>query len=159
MRPSLRSWGRRAAWAAGLAAGLVAGTEALGFDPEPLRVALLVLIGVALVGLVVDAISREAPLWAGAPVRPPVSAGRDAATQAFLRQLESHQDARHPDAAVRDRLRSLTGQVLLVRHGLHPDDDDARARMGPELRAVLDDPPSRLTPRQIDRLLHTIEEL
>lgn len=159
MRRGVVRWGWRAAWAGVLAVVAVVGASAVELDPEPVRVTLLVLVVVAVAGLLLDAVAREAPVWATAPLHQPLGTGHDRATQAYLRLLESHRTARHPDGAVRDRLRALAGQALLARHGVRLEDPEAATLLDPQLRAVLAGPPSRLSPRRLDHLLRTIEEL
>ncbi|MDO9456153.1 hypothetical protein [Nocardioides sp.] len=143
-----------------LACAVVVGTAAaLGLEPEPVRVVLLVLLVVAGARLLVESVSRVAVLWYPVPVHPPVGEGRDQVTQSHLRLLENHQTSRRPDAAVRDRLAVLADQVLTVRHGVHAHSERGRELLGAELVEVLHGPVVRLNPRRIDRVLRQIEEL
>lgn len=150
---------RRLLVAAALAVVTVSAAALFELDPEPVRVALLVLLAVATAGLLVDALPRTLVLWYPVPTHPPVTEGRDQVTQSHLRLLEDHQLSRHPDAALRDRLTTLTEQVLFVRHGVHLHSEPGRALLGPELLEALQGPVVRINPRRIAHLLTLIEEL
>ncbi|QCW50305.1 hypothetical protein FE634_07610 [Nocardioides dongxiaopingii] len=154
-----RRWARRAGGVlAGVVAVLVA-TQVLGFEPHPLRVALLGAVLGAGAGLLLDAVPQTPFAWTTPAPAAAVTRDRDAVTQAHLRRLENHQSARTPDAAVRDRLREVADRVLRARHGVRVDSEAGRALLGPDLRAVLDGPVVRMKPRRIDEVLRMIEEL
>ncbi len=92
----------------------------------------------------------------------PLTRGRDGATFADLRLLESHQTARHPDDHLRRRLAVLADRALLTKHGVGIVSDEGRALLGPGVAGLLDDTDARvrrLSPRDIDLCLRTIEEL
>jgi hypothetical protein len=152
-------WVRRAGAGALLFVALEVLLRLAGAGPEPLRVALLVAMCVGVLGLVLDALSDPAPAWDLEPERPSVREGSDARLGLYVGLIEAHLAARTDDAALRERLRTLTDQVLTQRHGVRRDDPRAADLLGPELVAVLTGPVRRLSPADIDRCLTRIEEL
>ncbi|WP_134764524.1 hypothetical protein [Nocardioides sp. 1609] len=154
-----RRWTRRAWFVLGAVAVVLVSAQALGFEPHPLRVALLGVVLGAGAGLLLDAFPHSTLVWATRPQAVTVPRDRDAVTQAHLRRLENHQSARTPDAAVRDRLRDVADRVLRARHDVRVDSQAGRALLGPDLCAVLDGPVVRMKPRRIDEVLRMIEEL
>jgi hypothetical protein len=60
---------------------------------------------------------------------------------------------------LRDRLRDLADQTLRARHDLTVDDPRSEELLGPELRRVLEERPSKLDPARIARCVTRIEEL
>jgi hypothetical protein len=126
---------------------------------DELRLALVIALVVCASALLIDATPVEAAVWAG-HVEPEGGLGRlDPRTASYLRILEGHLSAREVDAALRNRLRVLTEQTLRVRHDLAFEDPRAEELVGPELRRVLHESPTRLDPDQIDRCVKRIEEL
>ncbi|WP_395656067.1 hypothetical protein [Nocardioides sp.] len=152
-------WWRRAA--AGVVAFTVLEVVLVLADagPDALRLALLVATCVGVLGLVLDALSDPAPSWRVEVEKPSARTPGDPRLGRYVNLLEAHLSARADDAALRDRLRSLADQVLRQRHGLRRDDPRAVALLGPEVTAVLEGPPRRLAPAEIDHCLTTIEEL
>jgi hypothetical protein len=156
--------GRRRWWWR-LAAGLVAfgaielATELIHGRADELRLALVVALVVCASGLLVDASAVEPVTWelrAGSEE----SLGRlDPRTSSYLRVLESHLAAREVDATLRNRLRQLADQTLRARHDLTLDDPRAEPLLGPELRRLLLENPTRLDLDQIDRCVERIETL
>lgn len=118
--------------------------------PDAVRLALLVATCVAVLALVLDALSDGGPSWSVEVERPSVREGGDPRLARYVNLIEAHLSARSDDSALRDRLATLTGQVLRQ----HPD-----AVVDPELDAVLHGPVRRLSPAEIDRCLTRIEEL
>ena len=128
-------------------------------EPDAVRLALLVATCVAVLGLVLDALSDGGVSWTLEVERPPAWERGDPRLAAYVRLLEAHEAARTPDPALRDRLGDLAARALAQRHGLARDDPRAADLLGPELRGVLAGPPRRLQPAEIDRCLTRIEEL
>ena len=137
----------------------------LDFEPDPVRVILIVALVAAVSGLVSDALGAEEPtqrLWgidAQDSVRP---AGQDARLSFLVRVLSQHQVARHPDAHVAECLTELADRQLQQRHGVRREQEPQRAAelLGPELsRLLVEAPGRRLSPTEIDRHLRRIEEL
>jgi hypothetical protein len=154
-----RRWWRRAAAGAALFAALETGLALAGAGPDPVRLALLVTAGVAVLGLALDALSDPAPAWDMEVERPSTRAGGDQRLGLYVNLIEAHLAARSDDASVRDRLGALADQVLRQRHGVPRGDARAAELLGPELTAVLTGPVRRLSPADIDRCLTRIEEL
>jgi hypothetical protein len=127
--------------------------------PDAVRLALLVATGAAVLGLVIDALSDGGVSWYVEVDRPSARERGDPRLAAHLRLLEAHEAARAPDPALRDRLGVLAARVLAQRHGLDRDDPRAAELLGPDVLRVLDGPPRRLPPGEIDRCLTRIEEL
>lgn len=152
-------WWRRITLAVVLYAVLEVAFVRVDFDPDPLRLALLVALGMALVGLVLDSLPDVAPLWEVHAVRSTTPPGQDHRTSLNLRILEGHLTGRTPDSALRDRLGALADQVLRVRHDVAREDPRAAELLGPELYRVLTEPPRRLGRDEIERCVRRIEEL
>jgi hypothetical protein len=110
-------------------------------------------------GLVLDTLSEGGPTWTVEVERPSVREGGDPRLARYVNLVEAHLSARTADAALRDRLATLTDQVLRQRHAVHRGDPRAEALVGPDLTDVLDGPVRRLSPADIDRCLTRIEEL
>jgi hypothetical protein len=126
---------------------------------DELRLALVVALVVCAAALLVDATPVQPALWAD-HAEPEGGLGRlDPQTGSHLRILESHLSSREVDTALRQRLRELTDQTLRARHDLGLDDPRAAELLGPELARVLDGPPYRLDPDEIERCVRRIEEL
>ena len=126
---------------------------------DELRLALVIALVVCASALLVDAAPVEPALWTG-HAEPEGGLGRlDPGTASHLRILESHLSAREVDVALRNRLRKLTDQTLRARHDLTIDDPRAEELLGAELRRVLNENPTKLSPDQIDRCVKRIEEL
>jgi hypothetical protein len=130
-------WWRRAGLALLVYAVLETACTLLGFAPDPLRLALLVALGTAVLGLLRDSIEQEAAEWTSPPAPPVVPPGSDARLAAYVRLIEDMRTARTPSGALRDHLLRLAGGQL---------DDE------------LAGPPRRLTLTEIDDYLRRIEE-
>ena len=160
----------RRPWWGVAAAVLVAGLTwlvlaLLDFEPDPVRLPLLVALVVAVVQLLSDALGTEEPvlrLWAvdvEDPLRPP---GQDARLSYLVQVLAQHQVARHPDGRLVECLAELADRRLLQRHGVRRQEDPERTAelLGPDLSRVLTEAPGRrLSPAEIDRHLQRIEAL
>ena len=113
----------------------------LRFDPQPGPYAVMAAVVLALGWLVLDTVDAPAAEWV--PRIQPAGDRVDEVTS-DLRVLSSHQQAKEPSEALRERLVAL-----------------ARARdpvLADELRHELD-PLRRLSPGEIDRILTRIEEV
>jgi hypothetical protein len=152
-------WWRRVVAALVVYVGLEVVLTVLDLDPDPLRLALLVGTYTALLGLVVDALAGEEPVWTVESEVPAVRAAGDPRLGRYVALLESHLSAKEDDRALRDRIGVLADQVLRQRHGVGRTDPAAADLLGPDLTAVLTGPPRRLAPAQLDRCLTRIEEL
>jgi len=135
------------------------GGERLEMDPDPVRVVLITAAVVVLVGLLLDAAPPPAPGWRLEQSHVADFHHRDPRTAANLRILEHHLAMSKVDSALRDRLSDLTELVLLVRHGEQPETAQAYSLMGPELKAVVNDPPRKMRREEIEKCVRRIEEL
>jgi hypothetical protein len=127
--------------------------------PDAVRLALLVATCVGVLGLVLDTLSEGGPSWTVEVERPSVREGGDPRLSRYVNLIEAHLTARSADGALRDRLATLTDQVLRQRYGVHRADPRGETLVGPDLAAVLDGPVRRLSPADIDHCLTRIEEL
>ena len=153
-----RQW-RRVAVA--VAVGLTAYVAAVLLQLEPDLVLVLLLAALVLGGfsLLSESVDPVRTAWYPPTAGDPLTRGRDGATFADLRLLESHQSARDPDHHLRRRLAELADRALRPALGMGLDSDEGRARLGPEVVGLLTGPSKRLSPRDIDLCLRTIEEL
>lgn len=152
-------WLHRLAGAVGVFVVLEVVFSLIGADPDPIRLALLVGTCGALLALTLDALGGGEPEWRVDLEQPSVRHTGDPRLVLYVGLLDAHLSARTGDRALRERLTSLTDQVLRQRYGLRHDEDAAAPLLGPELSAVLREGPRALSRAEIDRCLTTIEEL
>lgn len=129
------------------------------FEPDALRLGLLVALCVAVLALVQESLSDRGPRWSVHAVRPLSPPGSDVRLAAYVRLIENHLTARTPDRVLRDRLAVLCDERLERRHGLRRHDPAAQALLGGNLLRDLEGPPRRLSRDEIDDYLRRIEEL
>ncbi len=154
-----RRWTARCAAALGLLAVVLLVLQVAGFAPEPARVVLIGAACAAATWVALDVLVDAGPGW-DVDVAPAVVApSADTRLGAYRRMLESHRQGAAADPAVRDALARLARQRLARRHQLAWDDPGARAHVHAELLAVLRAQPRRLSPTEIERCLHHIEEI
>jgi hypothetical protein len=152
-------WWRRAAGAAAAYAVLEVTLVVLDSDPDPVRLALLVLTCTALLGLVADTLMGDEAVWVVDTDHHDVRPTGDPRLVRYVGLIESHLSAKGDDRALRDRLGTLAEQALRQRHGVTRDDAAAAELLGTELHDLFSGPPRRITLAQLDRYLTTIEEL
>lgn len=152
-------WWWRLGLGVALFTGLEIGLTLVKVEPDALRLGLLVALGFAVLGLVLDSLADTGPSWEVDPRRPVSLHGQDPRLARYLSILEGHVTTASPNAALRDRLAVLADLVLRQRHGLGVHDPGAIEWMGAELSGVLRGPPRRLSRTEIDRFLTRIEEL
>jgi hypothetical protein len=131
----------------------------LDFEPDPVRLPLLVLVCLAASALFVDAFGGGEQGWDVVPVMWAPQPGLDHGFASYLRVLEGHLTVDVPDAVLQDRLAGLARMRLEQRHGMAFTDPRADELLGTELTAVLTGPPRRLSRAEIDRCVRRIEEL
>lgn len=149
---------RRTASVLAVGAGVWLGTALLSLDPDPVAILLVTALAVAGFALLAESVTGLRTEWVPRTVDDPFTRGRDGATFADLRLLESHQSARRPDEHLRRRLGVLADRALRATHGVGLDSDEGRARLGKKVTTLLTRD-GRLSPRDIDLCLRTIEEL
>jgi hypothetical protein len=155
----MRRWARRAAGTVALVVLLDVVLTRFDFAPDHLRLTLVVALGVAVTGLLIDSLAEGGSAWRAEPMGSGGATATDPHLASYVRILESHLTARGADTALRNRLAALCDERLARRHALSRDDPAAAALLGPELVGVLSGPPRRLTREQIDGCLRRIEEL
>jgi hypothetical protein len=153
-----RLWLRRAAGLTLLEGTLLVALRLLDVQVDLVRFVLVVALVLATIWLVLDTADQDASWEVEAPPEPR-SGASDTRLVTYTRVLEDHLAAREPTAAVRDRLRWLVIQRLELHRGLGVDDPEARVLLGPDLAALLDDPPRRINPAELDDALTRIEML
>jgi hypothetical protein len=151
-------WLWRAAGAAALLLILDVLLSVFEFAPNHVRLALLVALGVAVSGLLLDSLA-EGPVWRAEPMGTGGVTATDPHLASYVRILESHLTARTADTALRDRLAALCDERLERRHAVARDDPAAEALLGSGLLRDLAGPPRRLRREEIDAYLRRIEEL
>lgn len=153
---------RRTTVVVSVGVGCYVATRLLNLDPDPVAVLLVTALVFGGVALLRESVTPFGSEWHPRVGADPLTRGRDGATFADLRLLESHQTARHPDGHLRRRLALLADRALRASHGVGLDSLEGRAQLGPQVTDLLDDTEShgrRLSPRDIDLCLRTIEEL
>lgn len=154
----LRWWPRIVGGALLFGVLLVALTAA-DFEPDALRLGLLVALAVAVSGLVRDGLDGGSEPWSAMPEPSLVPAGSDARLAAYVRLIEGHLTAATPEAGLRDRLAALVDERLARTRGLGRGDPAAAELLGTDLLDDLAGPPRRLRPSELDDYLRRIEEL
>jgi hypothetical protein len=129
-------------------------------DTHPRIVPTVLLVGavVAIYGMLADAGGGEPANWSPAVESVSIGSGQDSGLAANMRLLENHLSAREVDPWLRERLVRMTDDRL-GRMGLRRGDPGMEQRLGPTLTAVLDGPPRRLRPSEIEECIRRIEEL
>ena len=153
------SWWWRAAGAVLLFGVLLVTFTVVDFEPDPVRLGLVVALGVAVAWLARDSLVEHGQLWTVREVRPIVPAGGDVKLASYVRLIENNLTARVPDRNVRDRLARLCDERLERRHGLVRGDPRADELLGADLVQALSGPPRRFGATEIDHYLTRIEEL
>ena len=156
---SPRGVARRVAAAVALFAVLYVAFLLLDFEPHPLPLLLLVLMGVAATGLVVDGLGAEGQSWRVDMAHPATPPGQDPRFSLYLRTVEGHLTAATPDGTLRDRLAALAALRLEQRHGVAGPGPRRDELLGPDLTAVIDGPVRRLGRAELTRCVQRIEEL
>ncbi|RYP82486.1 hypothetical protein EKO23_21675 [Nocardioides guangzhouensis] len=160
-----RRWRRTVLWAVALTAGTWVVLALLDFEPDPVRLPLLVVLVLAVMHLVSAATGwdeQAVRLWevdTAEPVRP---AGEDTRLSFLVRVLTQHESAREPDGRLVECLAELADRRLEQRHGVRRDREPERAGalLGPDLSRVLEEPPGRrMSLAEVDRHVQRIEEL
>ena len=150
---------RRGVAAALLFAALYVAFRVLDFEPHAAPLLLLVVVGVAAAGVVLDGLGGDGPSWQVSMVRPATPPGQDRGFSLYLRSIEHHLSADTPDPGLRDRLARLAEMRLEQRHGVTGPGPRRDALLGPDLVAVLDGPVRRLGKAELTRCVDRIEEL
>jgi hypothetical protein len=153
-----RWWRRLAGAVVAFAASWIL-LDLLGADPDPVRLAVLVGACIAVLGLMLDAFSDAGSSWSVEVERPLLGETGDPRLAGYVAVLKAHESARAGDHGLQNRLASLADRVLAEKHGTSRDDPGVADLLGPELAAVLNGPPRRLSRDEIDRCLTRIEEL
>lgn len=131
----------------------------VSFEPDHLRLALVVVLGVAVVALVWDTLGDSGAPWASDPYPTDLVPGSDAHLSTYVRLLESHLTAAHADTGLRDRLAALCDERLAQRRGLARNDPAAADLLGSAMLETLAGPPRRLRRGEIEDYVRRIEEL
>ncbi|HEX3929123.1 MAG TPA: hypothetical protein VHW64_00350 [Nocardioides sp.] len=126
--------------------------------PDPVRMPLLVAVGVFVVGFVVDLTTMPAPDWELVATRTVNPAGQDAGLNRNVRMLENHLTSRTVEPVVQHRLALLT-EARLSELGLRRGDPGVDGRLGPTLCDVLDSPARQLSRETLEECIRRIEEL
>lgn len=133
--------------------------RAQGFDPEPIRLALLLTVTLAGVWLVTDLLRTDSPAWEVYRVREEWPRGQDPDLSRLLRTIESHLSAELPDDNLRARLREATVRRLRRRHGLELSDPRAQELVGTDLVDVLTGPVRPVSYAELQDFVERMERL
>jgi hypothetical protein len=153
-----RRWIGRAVVATFLVLAVVAGARYEHTTPDLPRLVLLVFMGIAVVGLVLDFSSVPEPDWEVVTARPVVPAGQDPGLSRNVRMLENHLTARTVEPVLKRRL-TLLVDLQLAELGLRRGDPGVDERLGPTLCDVIDSPPRQLSRTTVEECIRRIEEL
>jgi hypothetical protein len=153
-----RRWIGRSVVATLLVLAVVAGARYEHTTPDLPRLVLLVFMGIAVVGLVLDFSSVPEPDWEVVTARPVVPAGQDPGLSRNVRMLENHLTARTVEPVLKRRL-TLLADLQLAELGLRRGDPGVDERLGPTLCDVIDSPPRQLSRTTVEECIRRIEEL
>jgi hypothetical protein len=126
--------------------------------PDLPRVVLLVFMGMAVLGLVLDFSSVPEPDWDVVSARPVVPAGQDPGLSRNVRILENHLTSRTVEPLLQRRLALLVDNRL-AELGLRRGDPGVEERLGPTLCDVIDSSPRQLSRTTLVECIRRIEEL
>jgi hypothetical protein len=126
--------------------------------PDPVRLLLMVGVGVCALALVVETTAVASPDWEVVTAHPVRPAGQDPGLGRNVRLLENHLTARVVEPALQRRLVLLT-EARLAELGLRRGDPGVDERLGPTLCEVLDSGPRQLGRRTLEECIRRIEEL
>ena len=132
---------------------------ALGVDPRPGPLLLLVALVMAVLALVNINLVSDGPSWDVHSSQPVTEPGQDARLGMYTRALSGHLDAKTVDPVLRDRLADLAAARLRQRHGVGLRDPAARDLLGREVADLLTGPPRRLGRGEIETAVRRIEGL
>lgn len=134
--------------------------ELVGYDPDPLRLTLLVALVVGALAVMMRTIEIDEVPWPADVDRSgPADHGADQRLLRYLRAIENHHDSRHVDSAL-IRALAVLARARLERHDVALGDARSRELLGERLVSALCDPtPARLSLSDIDRCLQRIEKL
>lgn len=155
---SPRRWVGRLALGALLYAAIYGGALVEHTRPDPVRLALLVAVGVAVCGLLLDTGAIGAAGWEVVHAYPVTPPGQDHGLSTYVRLVENHLTSRTADPLLQQRLRRLV-EMRLARRGLQLGDAGVDDLLGPAVRAVIDGPSRKLSPAQLTQCVRRIEEL
>jgi hypothetical protein len=153
-----RRWLGRAVLATVVVLAVIGGSLYEHTTPDLPRVILLVFMGVAVLGLVVDFSSVPEPDWDVVTARPVVPAGLDPSLSRNVRMLENHLTARNVEPVLQRRLAMLV-DLQLAALGMRRGDPGVDERLGPTLCDVIDSPPRQLSRTTLEECIRRIEEL
>jgi hypothetical protein len=153
-----RRWVGRAVLAAVIVLAVVGASLYEHTTPDLPRVTLLVFMGIAVIGLVLDFSSVPEPDWEVVTARPVVPAGQDHSLSRNVRLLENHLTSRTVEPGLQRRLAILVDQQL-AELGLRRGDPGVDERLGPTLCDVIDSPPRQLSRTTLEECIRRIEEL
>jgi len=158
-RREVRRWAGYVALGALVYAGLLLVADLLRWEPDALRLGLMVALAMAVILLVLAVLRPAGPSWVVDSVVPPTLPGRDAVFSTYQRLIASHVTMATPDGVLRDRLAGLADRRLRQHHGFGLSDPRAAALLGDDVTAALTGSPRRMSLTEIDRHLTRIEEL
>jgi hypothetical protein len=133
--------------------------HALGVDPRPGPLLLLVGLVMAVLALVNINLTADGPSWDVHSSQPVTEPGQDARLAMYTRALSGHLDAKTVDPVLRDRLADLAAARLRQRHGVGLRDPAAEDLLGSEVADLLTGPPRRLARGEIETAVRRIEGL
>jgi hypothetical protein len=155
---SWRRWIGRGVVAALIVLAVIGGARYEHTTPDVPRLVLLVFMGIAVAGLVLDFSSVPEPDWEVVTARPVVPAGQDPSLSRNVRMLENHLTSRNAEPVLQRRL-GLLVDTRLAELGLRRGDPEVEERLGPTLCDVIDSSPRQLSRTTLAECIRRIEEL
>lgn len=155
---SWRRWIGRGIVATLVVLAVIGGARYEHTTPDLPRLVLLVFMGIAVIGLVLDFSSVPEPDWEVVTARPVVPAGQDPGLSRNVRMLENHLTSRTVEPILQRQL-GLLVDTRLAEMGLRRGDPGVEERLGSTLCDVIDSPPRQLSRTTLEECIGRIEEL
>jgi len=131
----------------------------LGFDPDPVPVALLVSLSLLACWTVLDSLLEPSPPWWVHRVNLVTPVGADQRLGRYAGMLEDHLAAQHPHDAVRLQLSRLASAVLWQQHGMTITDPRAGDLLGDRVVDLLAERERRFTLVELRLVLDAVERV
>jgi hypothetical protein len=129
------------------------------YDLHPVQIALLVALGVMVLGLLLELDAEPRPRWPSREDRAAPVAVVERELASYARLVERDRRATVPDPWLRQIVGRVADERLRRRHGLQRSDPRAADLLGRDLLDFLDGPPRRTDPAQLAAYLDRIESL
>lgn len=131
----------------------------LDFDPDPLRLALVVSLSLLAYWTILDALLEPAPPWWVHRANQVTPVGADQRLGRYANIVEDHLTAQRPNEAVRFQLTRLASSAVWQHHGLTLDDPRVADVLGDQVLSMLRTPDRPFTLAELQQVVSALEGL